>query len=294
LDATTMNNPIEAIEARIRANPTDTEAWKVYADWLLDQGDPRGELIMLELQPGATKDPALLTAIAELISQHRASWEPTGMPVQIHCEWLHGFVHAATLRDIGGAEDLRVLRRLFADPQARLLGTLKLLFTRSKGTKVFKPLAELDFGRLSWFRACDVDRGDKLVHVLVAQPMLRLIGLDLSYAGLTDAGLIELAACDRLRGLKTLRLTHNEFGPEGVLALANSPNLSELEELDLRYNAIGSAGADALANSPVLGRLGTLNLYADEIGEDGISALASSTTLSRNLVRFWQARDHLR
>jgi uncharacterized protein (TIGR02996 family) len=37
------------LEKAILANPADREAWAVFADWLLEAGDPRGELISLQL-----------------------------------------------------------------------------------------------------------------------------------------------------------------------------------------------------------------------------------------------------
>ena len=38
-----------ALEAAILANPTDRDAYAVFADWLQEQGDPRGELMSLQL-----------------------------------------------------------------------------------------------------------------------------------------------------------------------------------------------------------------------------------------------------
>ncbi len=37
------------LEKAILANPNDRDAYTVYADWLIEQGDPRGELISLQL-----------------------------------------------------------------------------------------------------------------------------------------------------------------------------------------------------------------------------------------------------
>jgi uncharacterized protein (TIGR02996 family) len=37
------------LEAAIIADPSDRDAYTVYADWLMEQGDPRGELITLQL-----------------------------------------------------------------------------------------------------------------------------------------------------------------------------------------------------------------------------------------------------
>src|SRR5687767_3359435 len=38
------------LEKRILANPDDAEAYLVYGDWLQSQGDPRGELVVLQHQ----------------------------------------------------------------------------------------------------------------------------------------------------------------------------------------------------------------------------------------------------
>src|SRR5678816_2753004 len=38
-----------ALEAAIVANPSDRDAYAVFGDWLQEQGDPRGELISLQL-----------------------------------------------------------------------------------------------------------------------------------------------------------------------------------------------------------------------------------------------------
>lgn len=39
-----------ALEAAIHANPDDAEAWAVYADWLLEQDDVRGQLVQAQLR----------------------------------------------------------------------------------------------------------------------------------------------------------------------------------------------------------------------------------------------------
>ncbi len=49
----------QALEARIVDEPDDLVAWQVYADHLQSQGDPVGELIVLQL--AATKDPSSKT-----------------------------------------------------------------------------------------------------------------------------------------------------------------------------------------------------------------------------------------
>jgi uncharacterized protein (TIGR02996 family) len=53
------------------ANPTDPGARAVYGDWLVEQGDPRGELIALQLAPPTEKSPR---RIQRLIEQHWKQW----------------------------------------------------------------------------------------------------------------------------------------------------------------------------------------------------------------------------
>lgn len=48
-DGTTYDARNPELEKAILANPTDREAFAVYADWLMEKGDPRGELISLQL-----------------------------------------------------------------------------------------------------------------------------------------------------------------------------------------------------------------------------------------------------
>src|SRR5262245_11729153 len=43
--ATTARDP--ALEAQCRASPDDPAPWAVYADWLIERGDPRGEIAAL-------------------------------------------------------------------------------------------------------------------------------------------------------------------------------------------------------------------------------------------------------
>jgi uncharacterized protein (TIGR02996 family) len=64
-----------ALEAAIVASPEDRAAYEVYADWLAERDDPRGEWIhvqlALELRPA---DAALVVRSAELLRAHEADW----------------------------------------------------------------------------------------------------------------------------------------------------------------------------------------------------------------------------
>jgi uncharacterized protein (TIGR02996 family) len=56
---------------QIESNPDDEGAWAVYADWLQGQGDPRGELgVVQERLRASPKDKALLSAEKKLLKDH--------------------------------------------------------------------------------------------------------------------------------------------------------------------------------------------------------------------------------
>jgi uncharacterized protein (TIGR02996 family) len=56
---------------QIEANPDDEGAWAVYADWLQGQGDPRGELgVVQERLRASPKDKTLLSAEKKLLKDH--------------------------------------------------------------------------------------------------------------------------------------------------------------------------------------------------------------------------------
>ncbi len=62
----------QALLAAIYANPADDAPRLVYADWLGERGDPRGELIALQLTADPT--PAMRRRAAALVDEHATRW----------------------------------------------------------------------------------------------------------------------------------------------------------------------------------------------------------------------------
>ncbi len=118
------------LRAAIAADPDAVENWLVYADWLVGRGDPRGEIIALELAIEAG------TATEEAQERHRALMRdelalvsPRLADVAHHLElgWRRGFIHGATV--FGPPDDLPgpdVLEALYADSHACVLRSLDL------------------------------------------------------------------------------------------------------------------------------------------------------------------------
>jgi len=69
----------ETLIADVYANPTDDAARLVYADWLLERADPRGEFISLQLR--AEKDRAAMKRERELLKAHKKEWLGSLAPV---------------------------------------------------------------------------------------------------------------------------------------------------------------------------------------------------------------------
>lgn len=280
-----MVSTCAAAEAAILDDPDDDAAWHAYVPWLRAAGDLRAEMIELAAEADTPERRATLDAwTAEGIAMHT----PSGVAARA-CEWRHGFPIAATLH-IADRGDVRRVVELMADPRARLLGRLQLHI--GDGVPA-RSLAGLDGAGFEWLRALRAayqPRGNRLVRALVSRPSLQLRSLDLRHSGLTDDGLLALAAYGGLGSLRSLYLQHNRFTAIGVSALARSSALSGLTLLDLRHNAVGAAGAAALAGAP-LGGLARLQMFAADVEPAGVHALATSTTLPRDLVRYWRAQE---
>jgi uncharacterized protein (TIGR02996 family) len=78
--------------AAVYADPDDDRPRAVYADELLEKGDPRGELIQLQLNAAPT--PAQLKRIQELIAKHERKWLGALEPIiaKEDVEWRRGFL----------------------------------------------------------------------------------------------------------------------------------------------------------------------------------------------------------
>ncbi len=73
-------------------------AHEVYADWLVERGDPRGELIHVQLaRESAPDDRALETRERELFAAHLATWilEQFWLDHTPHVTWRRGFIDRA-------------------------------------------------------------------------------------------------------------------------------------------------------------------------------------------------------
>jgi uncharacterized protein (TIGR02996 family) len=238
----------DAFLRAILADPDDDIPRLVYADWLEERGDPRGEFIRLQIALAEAARPEaerLRLAIRnqELLATHHDAWAGALRELVAECTFERGFVAGITLR----------LEAFLAHADA--------LFQQ----------APIQHAKIR-------DVGRRIADVAASVHLARLAGLDLSGNGLGDTGARILAADAHLPRLDSLNLGMNFMDIEGVRALANS-RLTRLRRLNLDHNHVHDMGAYALASAPNLAGLTELGLSHAEVGSTGARYLAESTQL---------------
>jgi len=144
--------------ARIAKTPDDIDAYLVYADWLQQQGDPRGEFVLL-CHAAESPDKPVIAAARE---QYLSNWggillgdlhEPLAQG-QIDIRWRLGFVDR--LKITPGALAQEILNRLPGNPGCRFLRHLDIshtdISTLPDDFSNLTQITELDL------RACPIDR----------------------------------------------------------------------------------------------------------------------------------------
>jgi len=214
----------------IVARPDDDAPRLIYADWLEERGDPRGEFIRLQcalagMTVGDPRRPALQERERQLLARHAHDWcAPLGLePGQ--CTFRRGFVEVVEMH----AE--------------QFVASAETLFRAA-------PVRQIHFLHAT-----------ASIAELAACPWLtRLRTLDLSGNALRDSGAAVLAASPHLSGLAALDLGGCEIHQKGAEHLANAVGLSRLGTLGLAGCGIGAAGLRAILYSPALRRLTALDV----------------------------------
>jgi uncharacterized protein (TIGR02996 family) len=301
--------PDEAFLHVVVESPDDDAPRLVYADWLEERGDPRGEFIRVQchlarLAPGDPRYFDLYRRTEQLWAAHSETWlQPfrralAERSLSFHDALFYGQMYPplGPLFDRGFLEKVSMaadqfltladmLFRLTPVRKAVLLGArdhlsalarspylarLKALGLRGQpNERVSGDFSDYDPGPC-WLAPI----GDGGARVLAASPHLGgLTALDLGYNEVEDAGVQALAACPGLAGLTELDLSLNRIGDGGARALASSPHLSRLGTLNLAGNSVRCAGARALVTSPHLACLTKLDLSLNRISPRGLRAL---------------------
>jgi uncharacterized protein (TIGR02996 family) len=304
---TTPTAPVTAssssLLAAILASPDDDGPRRIYADHLAEQGDPRGELIALQLSSAIVPDDdprraEVAAREAELIKQHKKAWTAFGDAPGARWEYRRGFIakaslDAAALAKIGKAllaaepvEELAVWK--IDEHRGGLASVLRLPLGRVKRLAVarsrlkladWKALAGADtLGSVEVLDATATAIGEvkgAAAVLAAARSLPKLRELRLSSAYVDDTELVAIARSVSLP-IERLIATNNAIGPRGLAALVAAPWARRLVELDLSSNeTIGAEGLAVLAEATTLPALKTLRLDYAGIWSDAEAAVAA-------------------
>jgi uncharacterized protein (TIGR02996 family) len=310
----------EALEQAILANLDDLAAHMAYADWLHDQGNPRGDLIQVQL---ALEDPsksekerkALQKQEKQLLEAHARQWlgslaEPildgkvNGLDFEDEPEATHTFQR-------GWLDSLKVssysceyLRAIARAPEMRSVRVLHLESNTYEdewepGPDVPEdaeqpgchPLAASNnLGNVRTFilgeleddeyRNCHTD-GEGAVGAIKKMPRLEELRL---LAHRVDTA--ELFGLKTLNSLRILQVDHCHEYP--LKRLGANPSLGNLTTLIIHPHAIEEdeayirlEGLRSIARSPHLKSLSHLQLRLADFGDAGIEEIISSGLIKR-------------
>lgn len=223
----------------IVANPDDDVPRLIYADWLEEQGNPRGEFIRVQCELATLKKTQV--RYRELRAREQELWASHGL------EWVKGFPYS--LRRC-------VFRRGFIEESAVALS----YFVRN-WSKIFRltPLRHVTFtqvqNRVSLLEDCrglEMLRSIRLKNCypnLDTTPLARsphLKNIETIIGRWSDQGLIELSKSPVVGNLRTL-IPEGRYSVGVVEALADAPQL-KLRHLNFSYG-IPTAAVPVIARA---------------------------------------------
>jgi len=287
--------PIDpAIERRaqllrgVLADPDASSPKQVFADELLQAGDPRGELIQLELALAGPlairRRDALDARHAELLEAHARTWFPYKVGAY---RTRGGFIRSvrATFRQLRGAAALfanepvvEVEVEIDAADAPKLatqpwLARLRHLIVRGPlGSDAFLALwhAAPQLRSLN-VTACGLGP-EALTGLGAGMPLLDRLVLTANPIG--DAGLANLRSWRHLDRLETLYVSSCKLSPAGITTLLDGAPLTALDKLCLSNNRLDDAVAATIAShATALPALRHLELHAAGVGAAGARAV---------------------
>lgn len=288
-----------ALEDAILADRGSVGAWRAYADWLRQEGDPRGDLLAWRL----SGDPAVEErAVCELVAG-----EPLAAILKDH-QWTDFSEYSVSERDevtltwrdgfiIGLACDALSqdgLAELQAVLQSAASVLLERLAVRPGGEAAFETVAE-HAERLAGLRVLQTGLSRVTGELLHTSPLPVLeelvVRLEPRQSGEALIPVLQqLVAAARLPRLRRLELHHVGRGGDGAVdavlgALLDGGLLPQLEGLVLRGGRISDPMARRLVESLACRDLQHLELPLDGLAPDAWDALTTALPKLQTLER---------
>jgi uncharacterized protein (TIGR02996 family) len=288
----------ESLESALAADFDDLVVHHAYADLLSEHGDPRGELIQVQLALENKKLPSaeqkrLMTRQDELLAAHKHEWlgglaehlarrpGPGGARPNCQFELVRGWVRSVSVL----RPDRVLVGAVCGCSVGQLLHRVSFLEDAPglhAGLMAAPFLATLHSVELGW-RARPVGWSEEELTAFVGR-LPRVEELSLAVAPIGTTELFRLP----LPNLRSLHVAGADSFALGVLAA--NPTLRKLEHLGLEPpNPLATGapapitleGLRAICRSPHLGGLNWLRLRRTDFGDAGVRELIDSGLLSR-------------
>jgi len=257
--------------AGIVANPDDDGARLVYADWLLERGDAKGEFIRLDVEYARTNDNALLVRRRAMLE---ASWTDFAGELT---KWTtkHGF-------ERGLVNVVKMTVPAFEKHGERLFSTFPLEALE---------LADQSFTPESLERLGSAPGFDRVRRLMIHQPSTRVTTGPENRRVRPLAALAKGTRYASLRALSTTFCGHSGEDWYGLFSGLQAPRLSEVE-LSFNHSHPSILRGLAASSSPLTElreyTLGVLELPTSADWTNAMEALSAKDTLRR--VTFEQSR----
>lgn len=282
----------EQMLAAIIAAPDDDRPRLVYADWMMERGDPRGEFIALQLKLGRTLSGAqgryasptglkeaelaqLKQREVELIKRYEKVWVPRERCFRTWA-WRRGFLASVVADMATFAEQVGTVARMPLE-SARLTGfkpehVKTVMAARAHPTLRF---FDLSLNRLN----------ARTIEVLRARLFSSARGLDLAVNDFSKPATAQALATLELPALERLSLNGTKLTDEGLARLAQAPFFARLTHLDVCANrALTFNGLQALRNAKSL-------RWVSVLGADAGDRTSLSKLLPRGAVLRFSPED---
>jgi uncharacterized protein (TIGR02996 family) len=254
----------------ITASPDDDIPRLIYADWLEENGDPRGEFIRVQCELATLRKTQkryadLSIREAELLLQYQRQWTE-GFPYSLRkCVFRRGFIEACSVA-------LSYFLRN-SDKILRLSPLRDVVFTQTKDKLPalarcpgLSRLRSVQLKQLNW----PVD-----VQDFASSPYLN--GVEAIRGRWTTKGLIALARSPHTGTLRELEF-EGDFWDEGIEAIADADHL-RLRKLNLSYG-VANTSIQYLSRAKFGPTLEDLNLNGTDIQDRELMQLVESPSLT--------------
>jgi uncharacterized protein (TIGR02996 family) len=247
-----------SLEEALLEDPNDLATHSAYADYLMEQGDPRGELIQVQLALEETGRPAkerkqLQQRENELLEKHGREWlgdvgrflvgEWSGADKPYHYQFTRGWLDLVRVLPFPDA----VIAALARSPQARLLHRLEIIYDMRYHPFDFDQFVEGPSKALTG----DEKLNENYEPAPILPPLLEspyLTNLRTFKVGFSDSG-------DRIGHSTMIGVFGNCDAEQVIQLLQKCPRMEEL------YLNTHLTGIDRLFALPTLGNIRVLQYY---------------------------------